>query len=352
MDNNRQKLFKKILLVTLCLLPLVLTPGAQAASATINLSPATGSYDVGSTFSVDLVIDGNGEAFNAAKATVEVSGGLQVNDVFLGDCNFSFITTPTATNPSFVGALLGDSSGQCTVYTLSLTPSSSGTGLITISDASVKKYGNAEEILQSVQNGTYTLNSATGSSSQGSTPTQSTTTESSSQSVNQAASIVPESDPGLTTVVLKVVDNNNNPISGATVSLSTPGPTAAQNETNTVFTVPTGQQSQQEADTQPAPAGQFQATTDESGIAHITNVSAGVHTIEVKKDGEKQIASKIVNVPANERVMRLGIQEQKEAINWAQTAIIVITILVMVAVAIIYFRHTLFKLLQRLVGKA
>jgi CHASE3 domain sensor protein len=50
--------------------------------------------------------------------------------------------------------------------------------------------------------------------------------------------------------------------------------------------------------------------------------------------------------------MRLGIQEQKEAINWAQTAIIIITILVMVALVLIYFRTSLFKLLQRLVGKA
>jgi hypothetical protein len=81
-------------------------------------------------------------------------------------------------------------------------------------------------------------------------------------------------------------------------------------------------------------------------------VPAGVHTIEVKKDDEKQIASKIVNVPANERVMRLGIQEQKEALNWVQTAIIIMTILVMVALVIIYFRNSLLKLLQRLVGKA
>ena len=347
MDNNRQKLIKKILLLTLSLLPLALTPGAYAASTTMSLSPATGSFDAGNAYSVDLVIDGNGDAFNAAKATVEVSAGLQINDVFLGDCNFSFITTPTATNPSFVGAILGDSSGQCTVYTLSLTPVAQGTGLITISGASVKKYGSAEEILQSAQNGTYTLNSASGSSSEGDTPTQETT-ESSDQSINQTASIVPESEPGLTTVVLKVVDNNNNPVSGATVSLSTAGSTPSQSGTNTALTAPAGQQ---ETGTQTAPAAQFQATTDESGIAHITNVPAGVHTIEVKDD-EKQIASKIVNVPANERVMRLGIQEQKEAIGWAQTAIIIITILVMAGFVVIYFRNSLFKLLQRLAGKA
>jgi hypothetical protein len=50
--------------------------------------------------------------------------------------------------------------------------------------------------------------------------------------------------------------------------------------------------------------------------------------------------------------MRLGIQEQKEAIGWAQTAIIIITILVMAGFVVIYFRNSLFKLLQRLAGKA
>ena len=116
-----------------------------------------------------------------------------------------------------------------------------------------------------------------------------------------------------------------------------------------MHSVPTGQQ---ETVTEQDPNAQFQATTDEAGIANITNVPAGMHIINVKKEGEKPIASKIVNVPANQSVMRLGIQEQKEAIDWAQMAIIIITVLAMVAVVIIYLRKYLFKLLQRLVGKA
>jgi hypothetical protein len=244
MDNNRKKLFKNILLLTISLLPLALTPGAYAASATMSLSPATGSYDVGNSFSVDLVIDGNGEAFNAAKATVEVSGGLQINDVFLGDCNFSFITTPTATDPSFVGAILGDSSGQCTVYTLSLTPVQSGSGLITLSDVSVKKFGTAEEILQSVQSGTYTLNSATGSSSQQdtATSTHSTSTESSIQEIPAL-----ESNSGLVTAVIKVVDSNNNPISGATVVINPSSSDTDQSQTNNPYSIQSNGQQTEDA---------------------------------------------------------------------------------------------------------
>ena len=346
MDNKRLSLTKNILVSLMGFSTLFLTPPAYAANATMNLNPATGSHNVGGSLSVDLVIDGQGEAFNAAKATVEVSSALQINDIFLGDCNFSFITTPTTANPSFVGAILGDSSGQCTVYTLSLTPVQSGSGLITLSAASVKKFGNAEEILQTVQSGTYTLNSATGSSSQQdtATSTHSTTTESSIQEIPAL-----ESDSGLVTTIIKVVDSNNNPISGATVLINPSSSEPDQNQTNNSFSIQSnGQQSE---DANPASQPQFQTTTDESGIAQITNVPPGVHTIEIKDD-EKVIASKIVNVPANEGVMRLGIQEQKEAIGWAQMAIIIITVLAMVAVVIIYLRKYLFKLLQRLVGKA
>jgi hypothetical protein len=327
---------KKIFIVILGTLVLFLTPTAYAATATMSFNPSSGSQNVGNSFSVDLVIDGKGDAFNAARARVVISSGLQINDVFLGNCNFSFITTPTISNPSFVGAILGGSSQKCTVYTLSLRPTSTGTGLITLLNASIKKHGSAEEILQSVQNASYTLNSATGSSSQ--------EEDTSADSQNQASSIAPESDTGLTTIVLKVVDSANNPISGANVSLSTTESVIPQSGINT--TSPTDQQ---EGVTQAAKPEQFQAITDENGIANIVNVPAGVHTIEVKKDSEKQIASKIVNVPANESVMRLGIQEQKEAINWAQIAIIIIMILVALSVIIIYFRSIIMKLVHKII---
>src|SRR5438132_1713995 len=106
---GKHKLINKILLPILTLLVLFVAPAAHAASAIISITPYTGSYPVGAPFSVDLVIDGKGEGFNAAKATVAVSSALQINNIILGDCHFSFITTPTTTDPSFVGALLGSS---------------------------------------------------------------------------------------------------------------------------------------------------------------------------------------------------------------------------------------------------
>jgi hypothetical protein len=337
--DNKQKFIKKILLTLICLSAITLIPNTYAATTTMDLNPATGSQSIGNKFSVDLIIDGHGEPFNAAKATVEVSSTLQINDLFLGDCNFSFITTPKTSNPSFTGAILGGSANQCTVYTLTLTPVSSGTGLITLSDASVKKYWNAEEILQSVQNATYTLTSTSDTPQQEDTTTHSTSTESSSQPPNQSTTIVPESDPGLTTLSLKVIDTKNKPVSGATIIL-----TSTDNEVTTppvqTNQIQTGSQSQTD----------LQTTTNKEGIANITNVPPGIHGIEVKND-DKQIANKIVNIPANETVMRLGIQEQKQAIGWIEITLTITAFLIAGGIIMIYFRNTLIQLSYKLVNR-
>ena len=326
-----QNIAKKILLAILSLSLLFAAPGAYAASATMSINPGTGSYSVGEAFSVDLVIDGKGDAFNAAKATIEVSQALQINDVILGDCNFSFITTPTTSNPSFVGAILGGSSQRCTVYTLTVTPATLGSGIITLSDASIKKHGNAAEILQSVQNGTYTLTGSSNSSSQEST----TTTHSASQPAVQA------SDPGLVTLVVKAVDSENKPITGATVLLNPE--TSALGPENTAFAAATDQEQAY---------FQFQATTDDSGTAQITNVPSGMYAIEVKKN-EKLIAEKIVNVSGHEPVMTLGIrQQQEEPLNWLGLTVIIVTVLAAIGFIIIYFRTLFVELFRNMFKKA
>ncbi len=129
-----------------------------ASGATINLSPQNGSY--GKPFSVHVVVNGNGQPFNAAQATVSLSSNLSVQNLVTGDCSFSFLQTPTITNPSFAGVLLGKSSKQCTVYTMTLAPLAKGTGTITLSKGSVRRFGDAVNILSEMQSGTYTLTSA------------------------------------------------------------------------------------------------------------------------------------------------------------------------------------------------
>lgn len=326
--NVINKMPKHILVQKLILLPLLvfsslfLAPFTYAASSIMSITPSTGSYTLGNTpISSSLVIDGKGQAFNAAKASVTLSPNLQLSNLILGDCDFAFIQTPTTTNPSFIGAILGGSSNTCTVYTLELTPLAPGSADVTLSNASVKKYITGEELLQSIQNATYSLSSSQGSSGQ--TPTGSTNNSSPTPTVTQ-------SNPGLSTIVLTMLDNDNKPISDATVTIS--------NSTQV--------SSSQDGQTQTESSGppKIQAKTDANGIVQITNVPPGIHSVEIQKDG-KPIASKILNVSENNPVMKLGIKQEKLPLDLLRATIIIITILAILAFILIYFRQFLSQLL-------
>ena len=131
---------------------------------TIGAAPASASAVVGDPFSIDVVIDGGGQEFNAAEATVTVSANLSVTGISTpatNPCNFVYTDSPATTDPSFAGAMLGTSSTQCTVYTLNITPLSAGTGTITFTNASVKAYSDNSEILSYVIDGSYTLTGPT-----------------------------------------------------------------------------------------------------------------------------------------------------------------------------------------------
>jgi len=138
---------------------------ASVKTATINTSPLYGTFSANQEFTVDLVIDGDGQAFNAAKATVSVSGNLSIKTLSIttapsGGCNFIFANpgkTPTASDPSFAGGILNGSSLHCNLYTLTLQTTAQGTGAITLKNGSVKAYANHNEILLSMQNGSYSI---------------------------------------------------------------------------------------------------------------------------------------------------------------------------------------------------
>jgi len=171
-----QDRFSKFSIITMLLI-IIATPyiagellsliqqAASVRTATINTSPSSGTFFVNQEFTVDLVIDGGGETFNAAQATVAVSGNLSVKSLTitptsLGGCNFAFANlrkTPTAIDPSFAGAILNGSSLHCILYTLTLQATTQEAGTITLKSGSVKSYVNHNEILLSMQDGSYSI---------------------------------------------------------------------------------------------------------------------------------------------------------------------------------------------------
>jgi hypothetical protein len=133
-------------------------------SIEIVASPSSTTATVGTPFNVDVEVLNEGQAFNAAKATVTVSSNLSVtgiNHPSSNACNLSYTKSPTTSDSSFAGAILGGSSTGCTVYTMTLIPISSGIGTISFANASVKAYADHSEILTGVQDGSYTISAAT-----------------------------------------------------------------------------------------------------------------------------------------------------------------------------------------------
>lgn len=249
-----KKILSSLITLFLLLISVVFTQPVFASGATIAPSPSNGSY--GKPFTVNMVVDGSGDKFNAAEATVNISSNLKIQDVELGDCNFSFLKTPTAENPSFAGIIISTYSTKCTAYTLTLAPIKKGTGTITLTKGSVKRYGDAHELLSATSNGIYTLTGVV-------KDVLGTETKGTSQN-------------GLYALNLKVIASNK-PVQNATIMLTSVSKTNNQ-----------------------------QATTDSTGTAHFSNLTSGVYDATVKQ-GFNKVGETIVNVSGANHVLSLTI---------------------------------------------
>lgn len=239
---------------------------AFAANTIMGFSPQSGSFS--KPFTVDLIIDGHGDKFNAAQATVNIPSNLTVQNLVLGDCNFSFLHTPSIQDPSFEGVRVASASTKCTVYKITLAPKEKGNATLSLSKTAVKRYGDAAEVLSSTNKGSYTL---TGVSSEAS-PTSEKQGKSTSQD-------------GLYTVYLKVYTNDKTPATNASVSLSAI-----------------------------SMKKQLQATTDNTGTAHFSNLQAGVYDAIVKQ-GFNKVGETIINVSGSNHILTLGINLETQQNN-------------------------------------
>lgn len=238
---------------------------AFAASTTMGFSPNTGSF--GKSFTTSLVIDGHGDKFNAAQATVNISSNLVVKDLTFGDCNFSFLHTPSVQDPSFAGVIVSTSSTKCTVYTMTLVPIEKGDASITIAKASVRRYGDAVEVLSSTANSSFTLTDAQQSSTILGTQMKNT------------------SQNGLYTLYIKVTTSGSTPVVNTNVIL-----------------------------TSVSTKKQQQVTTDNNGIAHFSNLTSGIYDALVKENFIK-VGETVVNINGPSHVFTIGINLNSQKNN-------------------------------------
>lgn len=239
----------------------------QAATTIMGVTPSQGEYN--QPLTVAVTIDGNGEKFNAAEANVKLTPNLAIESVTLGDCGFSFLTTPSISNPSFKGVLLAKSATKCTVYTLKLLPVATGKAAVTLDQASVRRFGDAQEILAKVENGAFNLTGAV-------TPPA-------------AGSPLPSPKAGLYTVALRIVDEQGTAISQAAVSL--------QSASNSAVAT---------------------ATSNESGSITYTDIPEGIYAVQVAQ-ADQPVAEEILNVSGRNPVLQLSITVRPQPTATAPT---------------------------------
>lgn len=296
------KLFvnKKLLVVILAIFLVVfVTKAIAAGSATIYVSPVGGNYNVGQNFTADIVVDGAGAIFNAAKADVSVSTNLAVKDLTLGDCNFAFIKTPTPKMLSFVGVILGSYSNKCSVYRLTLQVVRTGQGYITLANGSVKSYKKALEILSGSKNSAYTLNPSSDNQ------------QSLTNFESPLPTEIPQNNLSSYNIVLNIKNENGSSLPGAMVNIEYQG--LVKNQSSFQF---------------------LPQTSNATGTVEFTNVPKGIYKVKAQYQG-KVLAENVLNVEGTSKSIILGLQAKK-TFDERLLLIAFIPIVVILLVAIIY----------------
>lgn len=134
-------------------------------TAIVRLTPLSGDYALGQPIVAVLTIDGGGQAFGAAQSDISVSENFVVQSIVItpeesGGCNFVFSKrkVPSTSNLSFSGMVADGSKQSCTLYTVTLQPTSNGNGSVLFSRAAVKSYKENRDILLRAEDAHYSVN--------------------------------------------------------------------------------------------------------------------------------------------------------------------------------------------------
>ncbi len=142
-----------------------------AKAATMSVSPSTGVYQSGATFTVKVVVNSQGKPINAAEGTLTfnpselsvVSAGRtgSIFNLWVGEPSFS----NSAGTVSFSGGLPSGYTGSSgNIMTVTFRAKGSGAAKVNISNGSVlANDGQGTNVLTSMNGGTYTMQAATAS---------------------------------------------------------------------------------------------------------------------------------------------------------------------------------------------
>ena len=132
-----------LLLLVIIILSFFAVPSVDAQSASLYLSPSSGTFFVGSTFSVSIVIDTKGNEINAVEVDLKFPPDiLQVTSPTAGESFIAeWLTPPSYSNiggtVSFKGGIPGGITASAgLISTITFRARSSGTARVEFSDSS------------------------------------------------------------------------------------------------------------------------------------------------------------------------------------------------------------------------
>lgn len=143
-----------------------LLPGVSHA-ATLSLSPSTGVYTAGQTFTTRVLVNTAGSAINAAEATIRFNPNeLAVVSVTRGSTFSLWAVEPSYSNSAGTitfggGSPTGYTGSSGTVITITWRSKAAGTARVTFGNGSILAAdGRGTNIVQSLNGGSYTLAAA------------------------------------------------------------------------------------------------------------------------------------------------------------------------------------------------
>ncbi|GEM_PF-6368844 len=135
---------------------------ASADAATLSLSPSSGTYTIGKTFSVKVLVSSGGQSINAVAGQLTFSANtLLLTSISKGSLVNLWAKDPSYSNTpgsaSFQGVILSGYNGTGTVVTLNFKARAAGTGTVSFS-------GGSSSVLLNNGQGTNVLSSTSGAS--------------------------------------------------------------------------------------------------------------------------------------------------------------------------------------------
>ncbi len=160
--------YTQTIFIKSAVLALFLLWAGMASASTLSLSPATGVYSSGQTFTVNVVVNTQGQSINAAEGTLSFNqSALSVVRVAKGSLFNLWTAEPSFSNSagtvSFSGGTpTGYKGGAGAVLSVTFKVIGSGSAKVSFSSGAVLAAdGRGTNVLASMNSGTYTLSSQT-----------------------------------------------------------------------------------------------------------------------------------------------------------------------------------------------